>query len=142
MIKKPAVHKRWLFLVLGLLWSGVGVLLNSFAVRWLTQFKHSGVALCVVFGLISGIIITRFGFQKVIKKNIQRINLLTENVCIFAFQAWESYILVAIMMSMGIFMRTTDFIPRLYLSSLYIGIGIALLISSIIYYYHYFQNAN
>lgn len=54
--------------------------------------------------------------------------------CIFAFQKWQSYILIAVMMSMGIFLRTTTFFPRLPLASVYIGIGTALFISSINYY--------
>jgi len=39
------------------------------------------------------------------------------------------------MVSMGIFLRKTDYVPRLFLAPVYIGLGLALFGSSLEYYY-------
>ena len=88
----------------------------------------------VLCGIVLGISIAVFGFRKVAATNIKRILEMPEYSCVFAFQKWQSYILIVVMMSMGIFLRTTNIFPRLYLAPVYIGIGSALLISSIKYY--------
>ena len=36
----------------------------------------------------------RYGFLKIALKNIDRLCLLTEKPCIFAFQAWRSYLII------------------------------------------------
>lgn len=133
-LKKPAVNRRILLLLSGLMWSGVGILLNSFAFRWLQYYEGWSIVASASAGILLGLIIAFFGFRKVAAKNIRRILDMPERSCVFAFQRWQSYILIAIMMSMGIFLRNTGIVPRLYLASLYIGIGSALLISSLRYY--------
>lgn len=133
-IKKPAVSRKWLLVLSGLMWSGVGILLNSFAFRWLQLYHGWSLVTSVACGIILGLAIAFFGFRKVATKNIQRIMAMSDDSCLFAFQKWQSYILIAVMMSMGIFLRNSAIVPRLYLASLYIGIGSALFISSINYY--------
>lgn len=133
-LKKPAVSRKWLLILSGLMWSGVGILLNSFAFRWLQLYHGWPPIISAVCGLVLGLAIAFFGFRKVAAKNIQRIMAMSDDSCLFAFQKWQSYILIAVMMSMGIFLRNSAIIPHLYLASLYIGIGSALFISSINYY--------
>ena len=78
-----------------------------------------------------------FGFSKLAKKNIQRINdMVGDKICIFAFQEWKSYPLVVVMIGLGISLRKFFPIPKPYLSILYIGIGGGLFLSSLYYYKH------
>ncbi len=56
--------------------------------------------------------------------------------CVFAFQSWKSYLIVVIMIAMGIGLRHSP-IPKPYLSVLYIGIGLALILSSFRYLKYY-----
>ena len=132
--KKPAVSRKLLLILSGLMWSGVGILLNSFAFRWLQLYDGWPVVVAVLCGLLLGLTIAFLGFRKVAATNIRRIMEMPEYSCVFAFQKWQSYILIAVMMSMGIFLRTTNIFPRLFLAPFYIGIGTALFISSINYY--------
>jgi hypothetical protein len=46
---------------------------------------------------------------------------------------WKSYLIVAVMVTMGIMLRHSS-IPKQYLSIMYIGIGTALILSSIRYF--------
>ena len=133
-LKKPAVGRNWLLLLSGFMWSGVGILLNSFAIRWLQLYEGWPLAVSVACGIVLGLAIAFFGFRRVAATNIQRILTMPENSCVFAFQKWQSYILIAVMMSMGIFLRHTAIFPRIFLASVYMGIGSALFIASIKYY--------
>ena len=139
-IKKPAVEKKWLIFLSGAMWTSVGVLLIKIAINWFAELNNQQVLSAIFAGMILGILITSFVFNKVVNKNINRIFAYKENVCIFAFQEWRTYILIVIMMSMGIFMRTTSFIPKFLLAPMYIGIGFALFLSSLRYYKIFFYS--
>jgi len=131
---KPAVNRKWLIIVSGLMWSGVGMFLNILAFNWLKSFNNTQLFVTIIIGLLAGWVIARFGFGNIADKNINRIFAYPKEVCVFAFQEWKSYILIAVMMSMGIFLRTTGLIPKYILAPMYIGIGTALFLASFKYY--------
>ena len=131
---KPSVNKKCLILISGIMWSGVGVLLNWIASKWLPAFEQWQIIFTYSLGLVMGLIISSFGFSKLAKKNSDRIMKYPEKVCVFGFQRWQMYILIVIMMSMGFFMRTTSFLPKYLLAPVYVAIGLALFISSFVYY--------
>ena len=134
---KPAVNKDWLYLSAGFVWFGVGLLLIRLAEDWLKPAVFYDTLLLVSAGLALAACIYYFGFSKLAKKNINRIDKLKgEKVCFFAFQGWTSYPLVLFMMSLGIYLRTYSPIPKPLLAILYLGIGGGLLTSSL----HYFAN--
>ena len=137
---KPALPKSWLIAMAGLMWFGVGLMLDGFALRWFKLSEFSVVALFVVVGLLLAAAIYRFGFSKLAEKNIRRIRgLADEKVCLFAFQAWTTYPLVAFMISLGIYLRIYSPIPKPLLASGYLGIGTALFSASLHYFVHLFQ---
>ncbi|HAG15406.1 MAG TPA: hypothetical protein DCG69_02635 [Bacteroidales bacterium] len=135
----PKASKNVLILISGLLWSGVGLFLIRLAFRWVVKLTQSEMILAIFGGLILGSAIAYFGFSGLANKNIERINQYQNKVCIWAFQKWSSYILIAFMMSLGIFMRNASFIPKFLLSPLYIGIGFALFLASFRYYIFLFK---
>ncbi len=138
---RPAVDKSVLLLLSGLMWSGVGVLLDSLAYRWLLDYSLFPDIAIIIVGLGAALLIAFFGFGKIAVKNINRILGYKQRVCLFAFQEWKSYILIGVMMSMGIFIRSSGFLPRYILAPMYIAIGTALFISSFKYYQKFFEVA-
>lgn len=78
-------------------------------------------------------VIHHFGFLRIVDRNLRRILPAEEKKCIFSFMPWKSYFLVAVMVCAGIFLRHSS-IPKQYLSILYIGIGLALILSSVRYF--------
>ncbi|MHC1739883.1 MAG: hypothetical protein AB9897_02090 [Anaerolineaceae bacterium] len=137
---KPAVRKVWLQLSAGLVWFGVGVMLISFASRWLKPVAFSTMLLLVTAGLLLATGIYFFGFSKLAKKNIKRISgLKGEKVCLFAFQGWTSYPLVLFMIFLGIYLRAYSTFPKPLLAILYLGIGGGLLSASLHYFAHIAQ---
>ncbi len=135
----PKVSKNILILISGILWTGVGVLLMKIASKWFVLFNNSELAIEIIGGIILGTTISYFGFSNLAQKNIERINLYTGKVCIWAFQKWQNYFLIAFMISLGIFMRTTSIMPKFLLTPLYIGIGFALFTASFKYYFFLLQ---
>lgn len=132
---KPAANKMWLQLTAGLMWSGVGVMLITFSTRWLILVDWSTLLLILLVGSALGAGIYLFGFSTLARKNILRIDSLNEQrICIFAFQEWRTYPLVVFMVFLGIYLRMYSGIPKPLLAILYLGIGISLFVSSILYY--------
>ncbi len=136
---KPAVPKFVLFLISGLMWFGVGIFLNSYAVKWINSDIEVNRILIIGVGILLALIIHRLGFSKIVLKNNNRISQMNEFPCIFSFMTWKSYLLVLVMISLGITLRLSS-IPLSYLAVIYIAIGCALIISSIKYYILMVQN--
>jgi hypothetical protein len=132
---KPGVHKTWLLLIAGMLWIGVGLMLDTLAYLWLKNETHHKVLISAVIGFILALIIHHFGFLKVVDKNLNRILPMEGARCAFSFISWKSYFLIAIMMLMGYGLRHSH-LPKLYLAALYSAIGTALILSSIRYLRH------
>lgn len=130
---KPAVKKPILLLLSGVMWFAVGIMLNSFALHWLVAYSGSCSYLFAGIGFIAALVIHHFGFLKVVDKNLGRISFLNDKPCVFSFMSWRSYLIITVMVTMGIALRHSS-IPKQYLSMLYIGIGLALFLSSIRYF--------
>ena len=133
----PAVNKRWLYFVAGVTWSCVGILLTHLAYGWLLPVERWAALLLALTGGLLAFAIYRFLFTWFADKNIRRVdNLSKDKICIFAFQQWTSYPLVAFMVTLGISLREYSPIPKPFLAVMYIGIGGGLLIASFRYYAH------
>lgn len=129
---KPAVNKSVLLFLAGFMWFGVGTMLLFMAFSWLDAFHVHGSFLFGGIGVAVALVVHHFGFLKIVDKNLGRILPMQGTRCIFSFITWKSYIIVAVMIAMGILLRHS-LIPKPYLAMLYIGIGLALVLSSVRY---------
>jgi hypothetical protein len=129
---KPAVTNHFLLFIAGIVWAAVGIGLISLAFSWLSRASQVNVHLLGAAGFACALLIHHFGFLKIADKNLKRILVMQEKSCIFAFIPWKSYLLIAVMISMGAGLRHS-IIPKHYLAILYIAIGFALFLSSIRY---------
>ena len=130
---KPAVSKYWLMALAGLMWSLVGIMLCRLAYIWLNAVPIQWALSLGSLGLISALAAYRFGFSKIALKNVFRLCLLPDKTCIFAFQAWKSYLIIIFMISLGLTLRHSP-IPKHFLAVIYATIGGALLFSSFHFY--------
>ncbi|OQX97325.1 MAG: hypothetical protein B6I20_12845 [Bacteroidetes bacterium 4572_117] len=135
----PKVNKNILILISGILWTGVGILLMKIASKWFNLLIGNELIYAIIGGIILGTMISYFGFSNLALKNIERINFYKDKVCMWAFQKWQSYILIIFMISLGIFMRKSSFMPKFILTPMYIGIGFALFTASFKYYIFLFK---
>jgi hypothetical protein len=134
----PVLPKNWLLVLAGVMWSGVGIMLLSYAFNWLTHPISTITIMLGALGLIISIAANRFEFSKLAHKNIERILSFTDKVCLFAFQSWKGYLIIAVMITGGILLRSSA-IPKPYLAVVYAAIGGALFQASINYYLRFFQ---
>ncbi len=106
-----------------------------FGVGWLASEPLPLCRTMGVFGIILAFLAFRKGFGKIANRNIIRLRRLPEQGCIFAFQAWKSYIIIFIMIVLGITLRQSP-LPKSILAIIYITIGGGLFLSSFFYFKH------
>lgn len=134
-MNSPAVDRKILRMLAGIVWSAVGLGLCLVAVYWIVVTDGNRLIPSIV-GAAAGIIIYRYGFSPLARKNKKRIYEQApgkDKVCLFAFQNWRSYIIIVFMMLLGFTLRHLP-ISKLYIAPIYLAIGLGLLLSSLTYY--------
>ena len=130
---KPAADKRALLFLAGLMWVGVGAMLLFLSYSWLSAPRVGGNSFVFAgAGIALALAVHHFGFLKIVDKNLRRILPMEGKKCLFSFMTWKSYVIAALMALMGALLRHSR-IPKPYLAILYIGIGLALILSSVRY---------
>jgi hypothetical protein len=89
-------------------------------------------------GVVLALLVHHFGFLKIVDKNLERILPMHGMRCLFSFIPWKSYFIIAIMITMGATLRHSA-IPKQYLAIVYLGIGLALILSSVRYIRVFFR---
>jgi hypothetical protein len=134
----PAVPKEWLLLIAGVLWTGVRLMLLNYAITWLTHPISMITILLGLLGVLISIFANHYQFSGLARKNIDRILALKRKACLFSFQAWKGYFIIAIMVTGGILLRNST-LPKPYLAVVYTAIGGALFQASSHYYLSFFR---
>jgi hypothetical protein len=130
---KPAVSKTWLIVMAGLMWSVVGLMLCRLAYHWLVIIQWRWIVPQELLGVVLALAAYKLCFSRIAQKNIERLSVITEKTCIFAFQRWKSYLVIVLMTIIGITIRNLP-VPRPYLAVVYTTIGGALFLASLKYY--------
>jgi len=128
----PAVTKTVLLFLAGFVWFCVGTALLLLAASWLSRTSDPHKYLLAGAGVTLALLVHHFGFLKIVDVNLKRILPISDRMCMFAFIPWKSYLIIAIMIVMGATLRHSA-IPKQYLAIVYIGIGLALILSSVRY---------
>jgi hypothetical protein len=126
----PAVPRRYLFVIAGVLWTFAGMLLCIRGFIWLESFSVPLELALEALGAALAVGGYALMFSKVVKKNVGRISILPERACLFAFTAWRGYFLIALMITIGMTLRGST-VPKVFLSIPYTAMGGALLIGSL-----------
>jgi len=120
----PSVPRPWLIALAGLLWCAVGVMLWLHAVAWLRDLRGE-MALPVTLGVGLGVIAHLALFARTARRNLARLRSYPPRACLFAFQAWRGYLMIALMIALGLLLRHLP-VPRHSLAVAYSAIGTAL----------------
>lgn len=130
---KPGVPKRWLFFIAAMVWGFAAYRVLLVALKFI-PLAPMPVWEVVVFGIIGFALFFNFVFLKVSRKYIRRIACLRqENPCLFAFFGWKSYLLIALMSSMGIVSARFHLMPVFLQGIFYIALGSSLLMSALMF---------
>jgi hypothetical protein len=132
---KPGIPKRYLLFIAALAWTFAGsILLYRGYVMMLLypEILWTKISISVIIGIGFFILV----FSKIsLKHTIRIVNLKPERPCLFSFFNWQSYIMMAIMITVGITLRTSDIISPKYLSFFYIIMGTPLFLSAFRFYF-------
>ena len=132
---KPGVPKRVLLFVAAAIWTFAGSMLLFKGFKML-DLGGQLLWLQLICALSCGIFFYLKLFSKLSLKHTLRIlNMKEELPCLFSFFNFRSYLMMILMISMGITLRTTGWVAPVYLSFLYLMMSIPLLISSVRFYY-------
>jgi len=124
----PARAKTQMFIA-SLIWTGVGLLLPSMGLFWITRrFGVLGIAFAAPFLLVGGL---KAGYilDRVAAKSVARIRERGDGTFVFGFYSLKSWGLIALMMGTGIVLRHSA-LPKYDLGFVYVAVGSALLIAS------------
>lgn len=130
----PRVPKRFLFFIAAIVWTFAGTMLLIKGFGWfyaVKSFRFLKLSSSIGAGLLFYFVM----FEKLSRKHAIRIfNMSIPNPCAFSFFNYRSYMIMTVMITMGIILRTSGFVPLHFLSLFYVTMGIPLLLSSIRFY--------
>jgi hypothetical protein len=132
-VPKPSVPRSWLAVIVGLLWFAVGLMLDLRALVWIRELRPAVAALALAAGLCFGLVMLLLVFTRLARKNLRRLASLPDHPCLFAFQGWRSYLIIAVMVTLGIALRHSS-LPHAVLAATYLGVGTALIMASLSVY--------
>lgn len=129
----PSLPRRYLFILAGAFWTIAGMILCARAFSWLLHFPLKTEVVLESLSAALAVLFYTLLFFKIVRRNIDRIHKLPERAPFFAFTAWQGYLMIGLMITLGIALRQSP-IPKVYLAIPYTTMGIALLIGSIKFY--------
>jgi hypothetical protein len=133
----PRVKKRTLLLVAGLVWLAAGVNITligapQFQRGWGGNWLYALLAL-LVFSLFAGLI-----FIPLTRRHSARIlGMAGDSAPLHCFFDGRSYLIMAIMMGGGIWLRASGVAPAIFIGVMYLGIGTALLLAGVLFVLRY-----
>ncbi|MCX6272652.1 MAG: hypothetical protein NTU44_15820 [Bacteroidetes bacterium] len=132
---KPSVGKKTLLFIAGILWMLAGCILLFRGIFHLIN-DHYYLLISLSGGAVGGILFYRLVFARVSNKYIRRIlHLENDRPCVFSFFSWKSYLIMAFMISMGIFLGKR-FLPPHELHVFFVIMSIPLITSGLRFIKH------
>ena len=137
MLLKPTTTRRGLLFMAGIVWAVAGGILAYRGVGFIDEAALHPVVLFLI-GTAGGAFFFAFMFRKISARHVFRILHIThERPCLFSFLSWKSYLMMALMITVGVLLRRTSFIPHEDLGTAYLMMAVPLLTSS----FRFFQTA-
>lgn len=138
-LSTPRTSKRNLLFVAAVVWTFAGGMLLFRGFLMAGNIKHS-LLVKILISMVLGVVFYIGMFSKISLKHITRIlNMQNDKPGVFSFFNGRSYILMTVMITSGILLRTSGLIKQEYLSMFYIIMGTPLLLSASRFYYRGFN---
>ena len=140
MSKKPFYHvkKRTLLAVAGCVWLAAGVNVARLGILSYMELESFGVLQI----LLSAAVFCAFGamFFRMSMKHTRRImGYAEETRPIWNFFDLKAYIIMAVMMGGGIWLRNSGLAPDVFIAVFYTGLGCALALAGVLFWIMFFR---
>lgn len=131
------IKKQNLLFLAGLIWLIAGInILKIGIVSYKGYINILNIALSILVFCLFWFMI----FFKLVKKHTLRISLYEEERQFFLkFFDKKSFIIMAVMMTLGISLRVFHLVPTVFIAVFYTGLGSALTLAGILFFYNYFK---
>lgn len=133
------VKKQYLLLIACLVWSIAGANIVRIG------FEAYPGYLTVLNIFLSAVVFAVFQifiFGKLVKKHTKRIVSYEERQWFIKFFDVKSFVVMAVMMTGGIWLRVSGAAPEQFIAVFYSGLGVALLLAGISFGIHFLKNIN
>ncbi len=125
-IKKPGVNRSVHLFAAPFLWTVIGCMLMFRGFGWLENgYRFYWISAGVLLGTLKSVYI----LDKTAVKSVARLVEFEDGRCLGAVYSWQTWMLVMLMMTSGILLRTF-LTPGSVIGTLYLAIGWALCFSS------------
>ncbi len=134
-IPEPSAKRSTVIVAAGIVWLAAGLFMIESGVAKLAVAETSPFVPAAL-GLFLGLLKKRFVLGRMATANIARIRNLApqkERICLFAFQAFQSYVVVIVMVTLGIVLRNSA-IPSEWRATILLTIGTSLALASFTYF--------
>ena len=119
------VEKKYLLLLAGLLWMPAGAMITSIGLPFLSESAY--LVPMIVGAVVVFMIFYFFIFSPLVYKHEKRIRAYdAQRLPFWWFFDLKSYLIMAMMMTVGYSLRTFHLVPTWFIGFFYTGLGIAL----------------
>lgn len=133
------VKKQYLLLLACLVWMIAGA--NIVRIGFEAYAKYLTV-LNICLSVVVFAIFQFFIFGKLVKKHTKRIIAYEERQWFYKFFDVKSFMIMAVMMSGGIWLRVSGVAPEQFIAVFYSGLGVSLLLAGILFGLHFLKHRN
>lgn len=131
------VNKKTLLLIACIVWFIAGF--NILRIGILSYPPYLSI-INILLSIVVFSVFQHFIFGRLVKKHTVRIQNYEEEQHFFMkFFDVKSFIIMAVMMSGGIYLRVSSFVPERFIAVFYTGLGSSLLLAGILFGKNYFQ---
>ncbi len=131
------VPRRWLLILAGITWFGVGFMLCYRAWGWLSTESPGRTWVEELGAIATGFFLYSFALSKVAQRNIDRIDDLPHRTHVWHFIPMKSYLMIAGMIALGVLLRNSS-LPEEILIIPYTAMGGALILGGVLYLRSFF----
>ena len=134
---KPAVSKKLLLLIAGIVWVGISYIAINMGLNYIFDNSHH-ILFHLLLSFITGGFLFLVIFLKVFNSYTNRIiQLNSDKPRLFAFSSFKSYFITAFIFTLALYINKYNFVDPLALSIIYTGIGISLFFASLKLFYSF-----
>lgn len=131
------VNKKTLLLIACIVWFMAGF--NILRIGILSYPPYLSI-INILLSIVVFSVFQHFIFGRLVKKHTVRIQNYEEEQHFFMkFFDVKSFIIMAVMMSAGIYLRASSFVPERFIAVFYTGLGSSLLLAGILFGKNYIQ---
>ena len=137
------VAKEKLLLIAGFVWLAAGLNITILGVSAFTEMGEHAMLVLVPAAIVAFTVFHAGMFSKLVGKHADRIEAMEEDrVPFWRFFDAKGYLIMAFMMSGGIWLRNSGLAPEVFIAVFYTGLGCALGSAGILFWVNFIKGAN